>query len=106
MATKTTKTANLNGLDIFESKTTGKDRHTVVIKGKDFTSVANTEAKNMASEEAAKHLGRCGISNVSGPYPVDDEGKQMEMEDVIEAVKLGEKLAYHCDYDFTQSFGL
>jgi hypothetical protein len=51
---------------------------TVTIQGDTPASVGNTEAKQMALNAARPFLSKPGISSVSGPYPVDADGNQLE----------------------------
>ena len=80
---------------------------TVVVKGSSFTEVSSTDAKNLALAEARKHLGLCGISNISGPYPVDEQGDEItDPQDMVKYSAQGKPLIYNNEFTVAQSFGV
>jgi hypothetical protein len=85
----------------------GTMKGTVIIEGDTFSDVSSTEAKQAAIAEAQKHLGLCGISGQSGPYPVDENGKELtDALQMNELIKQGRGYKYRNDYSITQSLAL
>lgn len=68
----------------------------IVVEGDNVEEVTSVMSKKLAMEKAAE-LGfyRAGISNTSGAYPVDEEGKTYE--DQNEQSLLGKIAAYRND---------
>lgn len=85
----------------------GNHRGTVTLSGDTFSEVAGVTAKNMAIQEATKYLGLCGISGASGPYPVDEEGLQVNDPAALkELIDSKIPFKYHNDFYISQSLGL
>lgn len=85
----------------------GSMKGTVTVEGDTFADVGSTEAKQAAIAEAQKHLGLCGISGQSGPYPVDDMGKELtDAMQMSEMIKQGRGYKYRNDFSITQSLAL
>lgn len=85
----------------------GSMKGTVIVEGDTFAAVSSTEAKQAAIAEGQKHMGLCGISGQTGPYPVDEDGKELtdatQMQDLI---KQGRGYKYRNDFTLTQSLAL
>lgn len=85
----------------------GSMKGVVIIEGDTFSSVSSTEAKQLAISEGQRHMGLCGISGQTGPYPVDENGT--ELTDASAMQKLiteGRGYKYRNDFTITQSLAL
>ena len=77
----------------------------VTLEGTSFAEVTEGSSKHEAIKEATKHLGLCGISGMSGPYPVDENGNEVQdLKLLSEMIKNGQSMKYRNEYYVTQSF--
>ncbi len=79
---------------------------TVIVQSDEFAKVASTDAKSKAIEEGAKHLGLCGISGSSGPYAVDEQGRELDAFKMAELATKKERIRYPNDFYLSQSLSL
>ncbi len=78
-----------------------------IIEADNFAEACNTDSKRKAIEEGTKHLGLCGISGSSGPYPVDEDGKEVTDLTLLSAMFKDKKpVKYRNDYNISQSLAL
>ena len=78
---------------------------TVFVRSDKFEKSADLDAKRIAIEEATKHLGVCGISGMSGPYPIDpDTGNEIDPSKLAEWFTSKKPIAYQNDFYMMRSF--
>lgn len=76
----------------------------VTLEGDSYSEVVDYTAKNMAIEEGMKKLGKCGIAGTSGPYPVDEKGREiLDGNALAKFAQHNKTLKYRNDFDIQQS---
>ena len=83
----------------------------VIVEGDNFSDVSSASAKSEAVKAASKELGICGINNISGPYPVNNDGDEVKDISVFAAMAKAAAVAaspacrYRNDFTITRSIG-
>lgn len=73
----------------------------VTVEGPDPTAVSSLEAKKIAETEAQQLLAGAGLNELSGPYPVREDGTPLVDDEMFGAVPHG--LAYRQDFTYLGS---